>query len=175
MSHGHDDGGGLLVMRTADTVNAETSRFAGYGAGIARVPRYLAYASDLGESLRPVVARSVVWSAYGISLGYCGNEIFECYKREIQAQRPSSVVNFQTCREAMFQALASIILPGLTLHTAVHRFQTLLAKQSPFVVRWGPTFGGFCLIPFLPLMDEPVAHAMDTLLMPLNPSSSSCA
>lgn len=48
-----------------------SARYAGYSVGLARAFRYLAFTSDFGEALRPVVAANVVNASYAIAIGYC--------------------------------------------------------------------------------------------------------
>ncbi len=47
------------------------ARYAGYTAGFARAFRYLAFTSDFGEALRPVVSARIVSATYAVAFGYC--------------------------------------------------------------------------------------------------------
>ena len=53
------------------------ARYAGYAAHI----RYLAFTSDFGEALRPVVHTRIVNATYAIAFGYCFADVgWEAYK-----------------------------------------------------------------------------------------------
>lgn len=53
----------------------------GYSAAFARAFRYLAFTSDFGEALRPVLASRIVTATYAVSIGYCFVDVgWEAYK-----------------------------------------------------------------------------------------------
>ena len=47
------------------SVNDSNLRYAGYSAGFARAFRYLAFTSDFGEALRPVISSRLVAGEWG--------------------------------------------------------------------------------------------------------------
>ena len=64
-------------------INSTHARYAGYTAGLARLFRYLAFTSDFGEALRPVVSARIVNSSYAVAIGYCFADVFwEGYKHQ---------------------------------------------------------------------------------------------
>ncbi|KAG9103202.1 hypothetical protein FRC06_011791 [Ceratobasidium sp. 370] len=164
-----------LADQNVDTVDTN-ARYAAYGARLRTAlrasTRYVAYTSDIGEAFRPVVPPAIVTAAYGISWAYIAGDVgYETYKAKRQGPSPIEAVNFSeptrltmiATKRAVFQSLASMGLPALTIHTVVK--QTTKAFVNVKNVRlkaWGPTFTGLAIVPFLPyIFDHPVEHATD--------------
>ncbi|KAI8824111.1 mitochondrial 18 KDa protein-domain-containing protein [Fimicolochytrium jonesii] len=131
--------------------------------------RYLAYTSDVGEAFRPVVHKNLVNAAYGISFAYVGFDVaLEGYKA---AQRNADKMEIArvVAERGVFQGLASLLLPALTIHTVVDMTgKALKSRPKTAFVRWTPTVAGLFVVPFLPIMyDHPVEHlvakAFDTV------------
>ena len=63
---------------------------------------------------------------------------------------------------ATFELLASVALPSLIIHQAVH-FAQHHAHRLPAgaATRWAPTAVGPCCIPFLPYLDPPAEQVID--------------
>ncbi|KAK9896245.1 hypothetical protein P389DRAFT_183757 [Cystobasidium minutum MCA 4210] len=137
--------------------------------------RYLAYTSDIGEAFRPIVNRRVVSAAYGVSIAYVVGDIgFEGYKAHLDRQErltagdkescsASTEIGLRVARRTVFQGLASIVLPAVTIHSAVKYSAPLFLKsQNPRIKGWGPTVVGLAIVPALPVMfDHPVETATD--------------
>ncbi|KAF8511183.1 mitochondrial 18 KDa protein-domain-containing protein [Gautieria morchelliformis] len=135
--------------------------------------RYIAYTSDVGEAFRPVVSPRVVAAAYGVSWAYLvGDVSYESYKAYRQGPSPLEAANFSeptrvglvAVQRGVFQAVASMGLPALTIHTVVRQTAKIYARnaKSVRVKTWGPTLTGLAVVPLLPyLFDEPVEHATD--------------
>eukprot|EP00428_Durinskia_dybowskii_P001796 CAMPEP_0170280458 /NCGR_PEP_ID=MMETSP0116_2-20130129/40242_1 /TAXON_ID=400756 /ORGANISM="Durinskia baltica, Strain CSIRO CS-38" /LENGTH=386 /DNA_ID=CAMNT_0010531787 /DNA_START=54 /DNA_END=1211 /DNA_ORIENTATION=+ len=130
--------------------------------------RYLAYASDFGEAMRPVVSPWFVRLTYGIAgadvIGDIGRSAYQAQ----HVGHPGDVVTAKALHAAVFQVLASLALPAVMIHTTVHQLKHLLetsslAKRLPGIVRCGPCGAGMCLIPFLPLLDTPCELFVDAL------------
>jgi fission process protein 1 len=68
-----------------------------------------------------------------------------------------------------FQAVASMLFPMITIHTAVKYSAKAFKNVKNVKLRtWGPTSIGLAIVPFLPyLFDEPVEHVMDRIFEPL--------
>ncbi|SCV67532.1 BQ2448_5143 [Microbotryum intermedium] len=142
--------------------------------------RYLAYTSDVGESVRPIVNPKVVTGAYGVSWAYLvGDVAYEGYKARLRANEhcPEAVPTvvglnvakraiFQRCvRSAMSPIVASMLFPSLTIH-AIVRYTAIAVKKanvkSIAVRRWLPSALGLGFIPALPfIFDEPVEHVVE--------------
>ncbi|MBW0518555.1 hypothetical protein O181_058270 [Austropuccinia psidii MF-1] len=160
-----------IVDGRVDTTNTST-RYLGLMARIRPllVPasRYLAYTSDVGEAFRPVVNPKIVTTAYGISIAYVvGDVAYEGWKGHLQAKgKPDDkyVIGLKVARRAAFQGAASIVLPALTIHSAVRYSQKFVFSKlaNPKFRSIGPTAVGLSVIPFLPtLFDKPVEHYVD--------------
>lgn len=107
----------------------------------------------------------VVTLAYAISWAYViGDVYWEGYKAYSHRHEPLPKVAEVVVERTIFQSLASIVLPMFIIHTQVKIFQKIFAKMpsvKPAIRKWGPTFAGFALIPFLPIIDRPVEHCLD--------------
>lgn len=56
-------------------------RYVGYTVGLSRLFRYLAFTSDFGEALRPVVHARIVTGSYAVAFAYCIADVgWETYK-----------------------------------------------------------------------------------------------
>lgn len=127
--------------------------------------RYVAYSSDVGESLRPVVKPWMVNATYGIAGAYIiGDVAFAGYKTH-SAGHSSEVVAATVAYTATFQSIASLALPAVIIHTVVHQAQHALDKPTfasmPRLVRFGPSAIGLALIPGMPLIDPPCERAIE--------------
>ena len=97
--------------------------------------RYLAFTSDVGEAARPVVPPSVVKAAYGMSIAYIFMDIaHEAWKAKGEGM-DSHMIQGVVVERTLFQGLASLFFPMLTIHTAVAKSQVLFTKHAPKLVR----------------------------------------
>lgn len=143
-------------------------RYLAYVARLKRImligSRYLAFTSDVGEAFRPVAHPRLVTAAYAISWGYVVADVsYEGYKEYKRGGDAMDITN-TVAKRTVFQSLASMALPALTIHTQVRVAATLCKKyiSNPFMLKWGPTGAGLILLPFLPIMfDHPVEHLID--------------
>lgn len=134
---------------------------------VAKGSRYVAYSSDVGESLRPVMSPMLVNVTYGIAGVYIlGDTAYSGYRKH-QAGHSSEVVAATCLHTAVFQTFASLALPAAIIHTAVHQTQHLLEKprfaQNATLVKYGPCGVGLAIIPFLPFMDPPLEYVIDAV------------
>ncbi|KOS14419.1 hypothetical protein Malapachy_3824 [Malassezia pachydermatis] len=137
---------------------------------IATGSRYIAYSSDIGEAFRPLTRPNVVRAAYGISWAYIFADVgYTCWKAndELDKTSPSKYMDLGwiAARRAVFQTLASLVLPAVTIHSVVKYSAPLFARHASKHVRaFGPTLAGLLAVPLLPIMfDHPVEHAVDTV------------
>jgi fission process protein 1 len=149
-------------VKTTDTA----FRYAGYtgllSRSIATASRYLAYTSDVGESFRPVAHPRLVTASYGISWAYVFGDVgYEGYKEYKLPDATKMDVAQVVVQRSVFQVLASIVLPAITIHTQVKVFQKVFAKVGRFQ-KWGPTVAGIAIIPALPVViDHPVEKGVE--------------
>lgn len=169
---GHLDEGELgLLYKDMDSTDTGI-RYGGYLAAMARAVRYAAYTSDLGEAFRPIVHPYFVTGAYGVSWAYVvGDVCYEGYQARNHHGLGGSDLGSVITKRAVFQSVASMILPAITIHSTVKYSKRWLFKPHlPQYVKWGPTFAGLGVIPFLPVMwDEPVEFVCDKLFDTLWP------
>ncbi|KAG2197403.1 hypothetical protein INT47_005656 [Mucor saturninus] len=131
--------------------------------------RYLAYTSDVGEAFRPIVPPAVVTAAYGISWLYLGLDVgYEGYK-SVHAGKENTVVATTMVKRGIFQSLASMAFPMMTIHSIVkysaYGFKNV---KNVKVKAWGPTLLGLGIVPFLPyIFDEPIEHIVDKVFKPI--------
>lgn len=150
-----------------DTKLQDTNaRYVGYTRSLARLARYLAFTSDVGEAFRPVVDSRIVSFAYFISFSYCfadvGYEAYKLDKRGYKNEHNETITMTQCVVErTAFQLIASMAIPTLIIHTTVDVTHKVLKKLNRFQ-KWGPTIAGLCIVPLLPLyIDHPVEQALE--------------
>lgn len=155
--------------------DAQLPRFAGYTSAFARASRYLAFTSDFGEALRPVIAARMVTATYMISIGYCmadvGYEAYKLKERGYVHENTKEPVTMTQCvvERATFQGVASIGIPFMLIHSTVNVSHRIFKKIGKFN-RWGPSLTGLSLIPLLPMyLDEPVEHALEKAFAKFGP------
>ncbi|KAG0369947.1 mitochondrial 18 KDa protein-domain-containing protein [Gamsiella multidivaricata] len=144
--------------------------------------RYLAYSSDVGEAFRPVTTPLFVNAMYGVSFAYVGFDVaYEGYKAKM-AGAPNDAVGMTVLKRGIFQGLASLLMPAITIHTVVHQSAKIFKNSANVTLkRWGPTAIGICVVPALPIMfDHPIETAVDKVFemleggggktLPMNPA-----
>ncbi|KAI8981063.1 mitochondrial 18 KDa protein-domain-containing protein [Pilobolus umbonatus] len=131
--------------------------------------RYLAYTSDIGEAFRPIVPPFIVTAAYGVSWAYLALDVsYEGYK-SVHAGQDNPVVAATMLKRGIFQSLASMAFPMMTIHSIV-KYSAIGFKQvkNQKIKAWGPTCMGLAIVPFLPfIFDEPIEHIVDKVFKPL--------
>ena len=154
-------------------------RYAGYAGRVAQFVRgaervssvrHLAYASDVGEAFRPTVPRWAVNATYGIAVGYVAADVVSQSAKASLAGADRTEVARVAAQTTTFQLLASILTPFVAIHSQVALFSKLL-KNTP-AAKFGPSAAGLALIPFLPLVDEPIEHAVEQAFGALWPRSA---
>jgi fission process protein 1 len=62
---------------------------------------------------------------------------------------------------SVFQAIASMAVPTLIIHTSVSAAKNIFRKMNRFQ-RWGPSLVGLSIIPLLPMyLDHPVEEGLE--------------
>ena len=128
--------------------------------------RSMAYASELGESTRPIVSPFFVKFLYGVSWAYVFIDTgVKTYSVKDQGREKMAYYALDT---SIWHSLASMALPAFTIHTIVHYSSSLLkkfVKPTSRIGRFGPTAIGLASIPFIihPL-DHMTDWAMDRTL-----------
>jgi len=129
-----------------------------------RAARYIAFSSDVGEALRPVVRVWIVNSTYAIAFAYCLADTIYNGNKEYKRSTPPNMshVYNRASRTIVFHSFGSILIPAVSIHTVVHCAHKMTSKSSPRVKLWAPSVAGLACIPFLPVfVDAPVEHATE--------------
>eukprot|EP01038_Epipyxis_sp_PR26KG_P013458 gene13458-18052_t len=148
------------------SIQETAARYVGYSAVYARAFRYLAFTSDFGEALRPVVHKRIVNATYAVAFGYCfadiGYEAYKLHNRGYVTEKNEPMTMTQCVVErTTFQAIASITLPAVIIHTTVDVAKHATKRIGRFT-KWGPSIIGLSVIPLLPLfIDEPVEKGLE--------------
>lgn len=88
-----------------------------------------------------------------------------CIHLELLLQ-DEAAVGTMVVKRGIFQALASMAFPMMTIHSVVKYSAKSIFKYSKST--WGPTAMGLAVIPFLPyIFDEPVEHLVDKAFEPI--------
>ena len=150
----------LFMVKAKTLATKATVAGAKAKAAAAANMRYTAYASDVGEGLRPVVPEWAVRASYGLAVAYVAGEVgLHTYH---ESQKPEGNPVRVLAHQSIFHSIASIGLPMFIIHQAVHGAQHAFQRIGRFT-RWGPSLVGLALIPALPfVVDAPVEKAVDT-------------
>ena len=136
-------------------------------AAVGDAARYVAYSSDVGESMRPVLRPWMVNATYGIAVGYVLYDAGSDVKRKMDAGHPTEVLLATGTYKLVFHGLVSLAMPAVIIHSAVHQAHDLFAREAfskmPRVVKWGPSAVGLGLIPLMPLLDPPAEHVLEAV------------
>lgn len=156
-----------IIEEEEDYEDRGPERYAGYFYRIARTvkavalrgQRYVAYSSDVGESFRPVANPMWVNASYGIAgLYIVGDVAYHGYQAKQRGHSDEGVARV-VVETATFQVLASLLIPSVIIHQAVHVAQGVF-KKGP-LKKFGPVAVGLSLIPLMPYFDEPVEHGVE--------------
>ncbi|KAG0329703.1 hypothetical protein BG000_011998 [Podila horticola] len=148
---------------TVDTNARYLAYLARYKSLIMASSRYLAYSSDVGEAFRPVAGLRFVNAMYGVSFAYVGFDVaYEGYKAKL-AGASNNKIGMTVAKRGIFQSLASLVMPAITIHTVVHQSGKLFKNAASVTLRrWGPTAIGLAVVPALPYMfDHPIETMVD--------------
>lgn len=135
--------------------------------------RLLAFTSEVGESFRPLMDLWKVQLAYAVSWAYVLLDVllracdeFALRGRTLRILR--TLVFF-----SVFHTIATMLLPALLIHAAVHRAEQLFhgllppsvarSSHAGILRRFAPSAIGVALIPVMPLLDSPCEHALEAL------------
>ncbi|KAF9217906.1 hypothetical protein BGZ59_008034 [Podila verticillata] len=148
---------------TVDTNARYLAYLARYKTLFMASSRYLAYSSDVGEAFRPVAGLRFVNAMYGVSFAYVGFDVaYEGYKAKL-AGASNNEIGMTVAKRGIFQGLASLVMPAITIHTVVHQSGRLFKNAASVTLRrWGPTAIGLAVVPALPYMfDHPIETMVD--------------
>lgn len=147
-------------------------RYLGFTGRVARVlafgankVRYLGFASDIGESTRPLLDPKYVKGFYAVTWAYIFGDVAYNMYTEHEKSGDNMMVARTGIRVMTFQSVCSVALPTLIIHTAVHQSQRMFVNAPGRMKVVGPVLVGLSIIPFLPFIDEPaeeiIHHGFD--------------
>ncbi|XP_059054815.1 mitochondrial fission process protein 1 [Achroia grisella] len=90
--------------------------------------RYLGYSNEVGESFRPVLPVSVVRASYGVAFAYVLTDTVDKGWKMVQKDGRPKQVLLETGDAFIWQTLASIIIPGLTINRLCAFSQRTLSR-----------------------------------------------
>jgi fission process protein 1 len=121
-----------------------------------------AYASEVGESFRPIVPRSVVNFLYIVSIGYV---IFDIAGRTYCVKDQGKEAMRYFCLDTtLFHLMASLVFPAVVIHKIVKLSQKGMKKALPKSLKlqaWVPAIFALCSVPFI---IEPIDHVAEFIL-----------
>ena len=107
-------------------------------------------------------------ATYGIAYAYVladvGFAVYGEHNRSAEKEDYEQRVARAGVETLTFQLLASIAVPSLIIHTAVHQAQEVAKKAAKptKLARYGPTALGLAIIPVLPFtIDHPIEHLIE--------------
>ncbi|XP_038137955.1 mitochondrial fission process protein 1 [Cyprinodon tularosa] len=130
--------------------------------------RFLGYANEVGEAFRALVPVSFVWGSYAVSTAYVTADAVDKGKKAavVHGDNPGRTTRVAVAVVDTFvwQALASVIIPGFTINRVCAASLYLLGRTNkwPLPVRkWTTTAIGLSTIPFI---ITPIDRSVDFLL-----------
>ncbi|XP_072310162.1 mitochondrial fission process protein 1 [Eucyclogobius newberryi] len=130
--------------------------------------RFLGYANEVGEAFRALAPVSLVWGSYVVATTYVTADAVDKGKKAAKdhGDKPGKTTRVAVAVVDTFvwQALASVIIPGFTINRVCAASLYLLGKTTklPLSVRkWTTTAIGLSTIPFI---ITPIDRSVDFLL-----------
>ncbi|KAF4112700.1 mitochondrial fission process protein 1 [Onychostoma macrolepis] len=130
--------------------------------------RYLGYANEVGEAFRALVPVSAVWASYAVATAYVSADALDKGRKAAAAHAEdhgkAARVAVAVVDTFVWQALASVAIPGFTINRVCAASLFLLAKTTrwPLPLRkWTTTAIGLSTIPFI---ITPIDRSVDFLL-----------
>lgn len=130
--------------------------------------RYLGYANEVGEAFRALIPVKLVWASYGVATAYVTADAIDKGRKAAVSHTKdtgrSVHVAVAVVDTFVWQALASVAIPGFTINRLCAASLYLLAKSTRWplpVRRWTTTAVGLSAIPFI---ITPIDRSVDFLL-----------
>jgi fission process protein 1 len=103
-----------------------------YLTPILKSTRIMAYFSEGGEALRPLIHKYLLRLLYGLSIGYVMLDTSVHTLNVYQQTKDRNMTIINTIDKALWHTSASIILPALTIHSIVKYSGRLINHQEFF-------------------------------------------
>ncbi|XP_063541059.1 mitochondrial fission process protein 1 [Cydia strobilella] len=113
--------------------------------------RYLGYANEVGEAFRPLVTKNVVNLSYKVAGAYVLADTADKSLKMLWREGKISSMIVGTGDALIWQTLASIVIPGITVNRIVfYTGRALKGKPvPPAVQRFAPVAVGLACIPII--------------------------
>ncbi|XP_063388845.1 mitochondrial fission process protein 1 [Cydia fagiglandana] len=113
--------------------------------------RYLGYANEVGEALRPVISRNAVNFSYKVAGAYVLADTADKSLKTLWREGSITSVILSTGDALIWQTLASIVIPGITINRIVFYTGRALKGRpvTPAVQRFAPVAVGLACIPII--------------------------
>eukprot|EP00658_Telonema_sp_P-2_P035730 TRINITY_DN25943_c0_g1_i1.p1 TRINITY_DN25943_c0_g1~~TRINITY_DN25943_c0_g1_i1.p1 ORF type:complete len:221 (+),score=44.57 TRINITY_DN25943_c0_g1_i1:136-798(+) len=126
--------------------------------------RYMGYCNEVGEAFRPLVPVSFVYATYAGSMAYVCADSYDKAQKAREASTDPELAS--TCAQVaaadcfVWQTLASVAIPGWTIHKVVDLTKAAVLKGAmpKTVVTAAPTVVGLGMIP---LIIHPIDYAVE--------------
>ena len=137
--------------------------------------RLIAFVSEVGESIRPLQG-VLTWHVnlfYLVSWMYVITDTTVHAVDEANVQGRRRQVARVLIFMSIFHSIATMLIPAVAIHEAVHFAMAFLKRvaASPRMQVWVPTMVGLSLIPAMPIVDEPLHHALQAIFDRLWPEA----
>ncbi|XP_076044518.1 mitochondrial fission process protein 1 [Oratosquilla oratoria] len=124
--------------------------------------RLLGYANEVGEAFRALTSKLFVYSTYGVSSAYVVADTYDKAKKmSKQPGATKKAVTHAAVDTLVWQAFASVIVPGFTINRVCAASLFTMAKVLPKVPlstrKWVTSAIGLGCIPF-------IVHPIDSLV-----------
>ncbi|KAI5642582.1 mitochondrial 18 KDa protein (MTP18) domain-containing protein [Phthorimaea operculella] len=143
--------------------------------------RYLGYANEIGEALRPIIDRKYVRYSYGIAFGYVLADVVDKAVSKLSSDGRPTKVLWATGDALIWQGLASIVIPGMVINRIINFSEDALAKYGghpylhkiPSVHRARlPIYAGLASIPIIVYPIDMIVHFSGKAVEKRAPQSS---
>lgn len=142
--------------------------------------RYLGYANEVGEAFRALLPARAVWFTYGVACAYVGCDAADKSFSEFNKASSGSGDDEErrrrrrslsaACDALVWQSLATVIVPGLTINRLCWLSRLMLYKafRLPYnSSKYISVAVGLAAIPFIVKpIDNAVDHCLDLTLRP---------
>lgn len=137
--------------------------------------RPAAYTSEVGEAVRPIVPKPVIWLGYGLSFGYVFADIG--LKLHDIKDKPNDEIFWKGIDLSLWHASASIVVPAITIHTIVEsvtKIQNNLIKRGKvlpprFRAMFPSAIGLLSIFGIIHPIDKGTDYMLDNFIRPLYP------
>ncbi|KAG8239673.1 hypothetical protein J437_LFUL013896 [Ladona fulva] len=119
--------------------------------------RLLGYANEVGEAFRPLIKKIWVHASYGVASSYVAADTFHkaalAYKEPFKNDNERRIQVMKVSVDTLlWQALASVIVPGFTINRVCAGTLFALRKSTKLpknTRKWTATIVGLLCIPFI--------------------------